>query len=52
MFDILWGLKTEALFDVWSIEHVVAGASIGALVAYNNEVISSSHENHQIYSFP
>lgn len=25
----LWGLKTEASFDVWSIEHLVMGISIG-----------------------
>ncbi len=28
----LWGLKTVALFDVWSFEHVLAGLSIGAFV--------------------
>jgi len=28
----LWGHKTLALFDVWSIEHVLAGLSIGAMV--------------------
>ena len=28
----LWGYKTVALFDVWSIEHILAGLSIGSLV--------------------
>jgi hypothetical protein len=32
MPEWLWGHKTVALFDVWSIEHVLAGLSIGALV--------------------
>lgn len=26
---MLWGLKTEAAFDVWSIEHLVMGVSVG-----------------------
>src|SRR5688500_8550924 len=28
----IWGHKSIALFDVWSIEHVLAGISIGAFV--------------------
>ncbi|MBR1825330.1 MAG: hypothetical protein IJ770_01945 [Alphaproteobacteria bacterium] len=26
---MIWGLKTEAAFDVWSIEHLVMGVSVG-----------------------
>ena len=26
---MMWGLKTEASFDVWSIEHLVMGVSVG-----------------------
>lgn len=26
---MMWGLKTEAAFDVWSIEHLVMGVSVG-----------------------
>jgi len=34
--EILWGWKTDAIFDVWSIEHLLSGLSIGALVAKQN----------------
>ena len=27
----IWGVKTEASFDVWSIEHLVMGISVGWL---------------------
>jgi len=29
MIEYLWGLKTVALFDVWSFVHFLSGASIG-----------------------
>ncbi len=32
MPEWMWGYKTVALFDVWSIEHVLSGLSVGALV--------------------
>jgi hypothetical protein len=27
--DIVWGLKTDAIFDVWTIEHILSGISVG-----------------------
>jgi len=30
MIEIIWGLKTDALFDVWSLEHILSGISCGA----------------------
>ena len=30
---ILWGLKTAAMFDVWSVEHVLSGISVGSVAA-------------------
>ncbi len=30
----LWGLKTEASFDVWSIEHLIMGMTIGCFARY------------------
>lgn len=30
----LWGLKTVALFDVWSIEHFFMGITVGVIVSY------------------
>lgn len=31
---MIWGLKTEAAFDVWSIEHLVMGVSVGWFSMY------------------
>ena len=31
---MIWVLKTEAAFDVWSIEHLVMGVSIGWFSMY------------------
>lgn len=28
---MLWGIKTEAAFDVWSIEHIIMGISVAWL---------------------
>ena len=36
MFEWLWGLKTVALFDVWTIEHILSGLSVGSLVKEKN----------------
>lgn len=35
-WQVLWGLKTTALFDVWSLEHFMAGISVGGFVVYFN----------------
>jgi len=36
MLDLIWGLKTEAFLDWWSIEHVLSGLSIGYAVHKRN----------------
>jgi hypothetical protein len=36
MIDCLWGLKTVAIFDVWTIEHVLSGLSVGHAVKKDN----------------
>jgi hypothetical protein len=36
MLDIIWGYKTVAVFDVWSVEHFLSGISVGTLVLINN----------------
>lgn len=36
MMSWLWGVKTIALCDVWSIEHVLSGLSIGYMVKAKN----------------
>ena len=37
MFGHVWGLKTVAFLDVWLIEHLLSGISIG-------KIVSSLHE--------
>ncbi len=32
ILSVLWGIKTHAIFDVWSIEHVLSGISVGCAV--------------------
>jgi hypothetical protein len=36
MLELLWGLKTVALMDVWTIEHVLSGVSVGHAVKKSN----------------
>jgi hypothetical protein len=30
----IWGLKTVALFDVWSFEHLIGGITVGAIIIF------------------
>ena len=36
IFQYIFGLKTHAIFDVWTIEHVLTGLSVGYIVSKNN----------------
>ena len=36
LFHHLWGLKTTSIFDVWSIDHIMSGISIGSSVRKHN----------------
>jgi len=36
VLDALWGLKTVAMFDVWSFEHILSGVSVGSLIKNDN----------------
>ena len=36
MLEIIWGLKTQAIFDVWTIEHLLSGISVGTAVKKRN----------------
>ena len=36
MLDLIWGMKTVAMMDVWTIEHVLSGLSVGHAVRKNN----------------
>ncbi|MEM7105565.1 MAG: hypothetical protein AAF502_20675 [Bacteroidota bacterium] len=35
----IWGWKTVAIFDVWTIEHILSGLSIGSLVTIRNSKV-------------
>lgn len=37
MFDLFWGLKTIAAFDVWTFEHILSGLSVGAIAMRYSE---------------
>lgn len=39
MLEILWGLKTHAIFDVWTIEHLLSGVSVGSAVKKKNHKV-------------
>ena len=56
MCDWLWGLKTVALFDVWSVEHIFSGVSVGSAVRHVNhacigELLNSSRHGAQSLYF-
>jgi len=37
MLDWVWGLKTVAMLDAWSFEHLLSGMSIGSRVRADNQ---------------
>ncbi|EKD43517.1 MAG: hypothetical protein ACD_72C00244G0007 [uncultured bacterium] len=39
VWDIIFGLKTHAILDVWSIEHVLSGLSVGSAVKLKNHKV-------------
>ena len=39
MIECLWGLKTIAFLDVWSIEHLLSGISVGKIVSSLHQCI-------------
>ena len=50
-FHLLWGLKTTAIFDIWSIEHIVSGLSVGHIVKKHHhkqfdKIIGTDHNVH------
>ena len=42
---MIWGLKTAAIFDVWTFEHLLSGLSIGALAIRSNMKIFKNKLN-------
>lgn len=43
MFDLLWGLKIHAIFDVWTFGHFLSGISIGHAVKKDNRRHFAKH---------
>jgi hypothetical protein len=39
MLEIIWGVKTVAMMDVWTIEHLLSGLSVGHAVRKNNHKV-------------
>lgn len=56
MLDILWGLKIHAIFDVWTIEHLLTGVSVGSAVKKKNhkvfqKILDKINHNHHSWWF-
>ncbi|MEM7697655.1 MAG: hypothetical protein AAF236_04535 [Verrucomicrobiota bacterium] len=41
MLELIWGKKTDAMMDVWTIEHLLSGISVGMFVILTNRRILS-----------
>ena len=55
-FSIIFGLKTHAIFDVWSIEHLLSGVSIGSAIRKQNHkeiarIVSNDEHTHHSWHF-
>lgn len=56
MLEMIWGLKTQAIFDAWVFEHVLIGISIGTAVWKRNynvfkKVLNVKEHNHHSWHF-
>jgi hypothetical protein len=53
MLELLWGHKSVAIFDIWFIEHVMFGISIGSAVRRKNHTILQKllGRNHSYHSW-
>ena len=43
MVNAIWGLKTNAIFDIWSVEHILCGFSVGKFVLEINRRVFHKH---------
>ncbi|HQW28648.1 MAG: hypothetical protein KA152_05490 [Verrucomicrobiales bacterium] len=48
---ILWGYKDLALLDIWTIEHIVSGASISGFLKYYSDKFLENDRNRRIVFF-
>lgn len=54
MLEPLWGLKTVAIFDAWTVEHILTGISVGLAVKKKNyhvikKILRRDHDLHIWY---
>lgn len=55
MLEILWGIKTHAILDVWTIEHILSGVSVGSAVKKKNHLTIKkllkvdAHDHHSLW---
>lgn len=54
MLEIIWGLKIHAIFDVWTIEHLLSGISVGSAIRKKNHNVLKKNlglKNHDYHSW-
>ena len=56
MLEIIFGLKTHAILDIWAIEHLLSGISIGSAVRKKNhkvfqKILAVTDHNHHSWWF-
>ena len=48
---ILWGYKDIALLDIWTVEHIVSGASIGGFLKFYSDKFLEINRNRSLLFF-
>ena len=56
MLEIIWGIKTQAILDVWTIEHLLSGVSVGSAIKKKNyktfqKILKIIDHNHHSWWF-
>jgi len=56
LLDIIFGLKTQAILDVWTIEHLLSGLSVGSAIKKKNhtviqKILNVADHNHHSWWF-
>lgn len=54
ILGIIWGLKTHAIFDVWTIEHLLSGLSVGSAIKKKSHTVFKKIlqlDNHNYHSW-
>lgn len=53
IFHIIWGVKTSAILDVWTFEHIISGISVGCAVQkrHHKEFKKYAGDDHECHSW-